>query len=111
VVEDAACFSNLPGVREVRVVAHTDTAGSAPANLALSRRRAQVIADLLVAHGVDRGKIVQEAHGESRPAVPTGDGVSEPLNRRAVIQHLAAPEAGAPKCDGPTLPKLPMPAR
>ncbi len=39
----------------------------------------------LVRSGVDRGDIVVTAFGESRPLVPTADGVREPQNRRVEI--------------------------
>ena len=65
----------------VLITSRTDTVGSAAANLALSRRRAQIIADILVREGVDPAIIQINAVGESALARPTDDGVDEPLNR------------------------------
>jgi outer membrane protein OmpA-like peptidoglycan-associated protein len=106
VVEDAACYARLPGITGVRISAHADSVGSPEANLALSRLRGEQLAQMLSRLGVERSRIVIEAHGESRPAVPAGDDQSEVLNRRAVIAHLGAPTSTT-GCSGPTLPAVP----
>ena len=73
-------------IPEVRVVGHADRAGSDRHNLELSRRRAEAIRDALVQAGLD-GRLVETAWlGETRPAVPTADGVAVPRNRRAEIR-------------------------
>lgn len=65
----------------VLITSRTDTVGPAAANIALSQRRAQIIADILVREGVDPAIIQIDAVGESALARPTEDGVDEPLNR------------------------------
>ncbi len=67
----------------VRVTGHTDTTGSADRNLAISRQRAQAVADLFVEAGLLRDRIEIDPMGEDASVlpIPTGDGVSEPLNR------------------------------
>ncbi len=47
----------------VKVAGYADPTGSAQANDYLSRTRAQVVADQLVADGVDQGRISIAAHG------------------------------------------------
>ncbi|HEX8568970.1 MAG TPA: OmpA family protein [Caulobacteraceae bacterium] len=106
---DTACYARQASANRVHVVAHTDTAGSPEYNLALSRRRAEVVADLLVREGVPRERISLEGRGEAAPAIASGDGVREPLNRRATIDVGFAPGPVA-RCEGPTLPKLPQPS-
>jgi outer membrane protein OmpA-like peptidoglycan-associated protein len=69
----------------VQVVGHADTSGSAAYNVRLSERRARAVADAMVGLGVNPGLITADWRGESAPAVPTGDGVKEPLNRRTTI--------------------------
>ena len=54
-------------------------------NQRLSQRRADAVAAELVARGVPRNIITVQAFGESRPLVPTADGVREPQNRRVEI--------------------------
>lgn len=84
VIEEVAKYTKEFNDPTVRVVGHTDTSGSAAYNLRLSQRRAQAVANALAAKGVEVDAV--EAKGETEPAVPTGDGVREPLNRRAVIE-------------------------
>ncbi len=70
---------------KVTVVGHTDTSGSVAYNLRLSERRAKATADQLVADGVSQTVLDVSWVGKSDLAVPTPDGVKEPLNRRATI--------------------------
>ena len=67
------------------IVGHTDSSGSTKYNQGLSERRAKSVADAMVSAGVSQSALQTEAKGESELAVPTGDGVKEPLNRRATI--------------------------
>jgi OOP family OmpA-OmpF porin len=65
------------------VTGHTDTSGSNAYNQALGSRRASSVADALSSNG--KGTCSVASDGESNLAVATGDGVREPLNRRAVV--------------------------
>lgn len=87
-VAEAAAFAGPAEVTAVRVVGRANTSGPPAYNLALSRRRAEAVAAELVRRGVDRSKIVVDAKGEEELSVVTGDGVREPLNRIAYIQHV-----------------------
>jgi outer membrane protein OmpA-like peptidoglycan-associated protein len=69
----------------VIVVGHTDTSGSAAYNMRLSERRAKATADALVAAGVQQSTLAVDWKGFNQPAVQTGPGVKEPLNRRSTI--------------------------
>jgi outer membrane protein OmpA-like peptidoglycan-associated protein len=69
----------------ISVEGYTDTAGAAALNLRLSERRAQAVADVLLAEGVAAPRITTRGFGESFPRVPTRDGVNEPRNRRVEI--------------------------
>lgn len=70
---------------KVNVAGHTDTAGAAPLNKALSHRRAMAVRKALIDAGVPAKNIKVEAKGETDLAVRTGDNVREAKNRRAVI--------------------------
>jgi len=70
---------------DVGIVGHTDTRGSREYNYRLGLRRASRVANLLVARGVDRALLDLDSHGKDDLLVPTGDGVSEPRNRRVEI--------------------------
>ncbi|MGZ8364492.1 MAG: OmpA family protein, partial [Caulobacteraceae bacterium] len=67
------------------VVGHADRSGSQTYNVRLSERRAKAVADALVGLGVGGDKLSVDWKGENENAVPTPDGVKEPLNRRATI--------------------------
>ncbi|NWG45482.1 MAG: OmpA family protein [Alphaproteobacteria bacterium] len=67
----------------VGVAGHTDTSGSARYNEKLACKRSDAVSGALKSGGVNVTST--ECFGETRPAVPTGDGVREPLNRRAVV--------------------------
>ncbi|MDR3499620.1 MAG: OmpA family protein [Parvibaculum sp.] len=65
------------------VVGHTDTVGSNAYNDALGLRRANSVAGALKANGKSTCSVSSD--GKTNLAVKTGDGVREPLNRRAVV--------------------------
>jgi len=67
------------------VIGYTDTSGSVAYNMRLSERRAKATADGLVSLGVPAASLDVSWKGKSDLAVQTGDGVKEPLNRRATI--------------------------
>jgi OOP family OmpA-OmpF porin len=69
----------------IAVVGHTDTSGTPGYNQALSVRRAGVVKDVLVQMGARPESVQTSGVGEGDLAVPTGDGVKEPKNRRSVI--------------------------
>ncbi len=49
----------------VSVIGYTDSAGSAPADVLLSRQRAQTVADALVADGVPANRLVRSGRGQT----------------------------------------------
>ena len=72
-------------VADVIVIGHTDTVGNDAANDALSRQRAEVVRAAFAARGLAADKVVTIGRGKRELAVPTGDGVAEPRNRRVEI--------------------------
>jgi outer membrane protein OmpA-like peptidoglycan-associated protein len=85
IIAAAAEASQHVQVTRIEVDGHTDRSGTAAYNQALSLRRAQTVAGELVRLGVPREAITIEGFGETRPLVPTADGVREPQNRRVEI--------------------------
>jgi outer membrane protein OmpA-like peptidoglycan-associated protein len=85
VVQEAASYAQQGGATQVQVVGHADTSGSAAYNIRLSERRARAVADAMVGLGVNPATITADWRGEANPAVATGDGVKEPLNRRSTV--------------------------
>jgi len=72
-------------IADVIVIGHTDTVGSDAANDALSRQRADVVRAGFAARGLAPDKVTTIGRGKRELAVPTGDGVAEPRNRRVEI--------------------------
>lgn len=72
-------------VPDVLVVGHTDTVGTDQLNDALGMRRAETVRAALIALGVPASDVQAISRGKRAPAVPTGDGVAEPRNRRVEI--------------------------
>jgi outer membrane protein OmpA-like peptidoglycan-associated protein len=85
VIQAGAQYATDGHSNHVVVVGYTDTSGSVAYNMRLSERRAKATADQLVADGVPQATLDVSWKGKSDPAVATGDGVKEPLNRRATI--------------------------
>ncbi|MBI1391512.1 MAG: OmpA family protein [Alphaproteobacteria bacterium] len=77
---------DLSAATSIRVEGFTDTAGSVAYNLPLSKGRTSAVAAALAAAGAPAGGVQTEWFGETRLATETGDGVREPLNRRATIE-------------------------
>ncbi len=85
IITEAAQNSRRMSVTRIEVAGHADRSGDAAYNQRLSQRRAEAVAGELVRSGVQRDQISVTAFGESRPLVPTADGVREPQNRRVEI--------------------------
>lgn len=88
ILDQVVADYNLGVVDGISVVGHTDRAGPASYNQALSERRAASVRDALVARGVPANRITTAGLGETQPLVPTPDGVREPSNRRAEIRFF-----------------------
>lgn len=85
VLQQAVSDARAGRQSHIAVVGHTDTVGSARYNMRLSKKRANVVKDALVDMGARRAAVVATGVGKTDLAVPTGDGVNEPKNRRAVV--------------------------
>ena len=85
IIADAAGASQRLAVTRIEVAGHADRSGTVPYNQTLSMRRAQTVAGELVKLGVKKEAIAISAFGESKPLVPTAEGVREPQNRRVEI--------------------------
>ncbi len=69
----------------VFVTGHTDNTGSAAYNQELSLRRAQAVASVLIAGGVNPGRIVATGRGEDQPIASNLTAEGRALNRRVDI--------------------------
>ncbi|PXV60325.1 Beta-barrel assembly machine subunit BamE [Dyella jiangningensis] len=79
-------------VGSIRISGYTDRLGTTAGNRSLSERRAQAVADMLVADGVPRSKIRTEGRGESDPVKDCPNGPHAQLvaclapNRRVEVR-------------------------
>ncbi|ADG12452.1 OmpA family protein [Caulobacter segnis] len=77
-------------VESVRVIGLADAVGASEANLALSKRRADVVSSALAAHGFGKADFDLAAVGDAGARAPSG--AAAPLRRRAdIVFALASP--------------------
>ncbi|WP_299838630.1 OmpA family protein [uncultured Paracoccus sp.] len=69
----------------VEVVGHTDDTGRDAYNMDLSQRRAQSVAGILTAAGVNAGRVVATGRGESQPIASNATAEGRAQNRRVEI--------------------------
>ncbi|MDP2330207.1 MAG: OmpA family protein [Reyranella sp.] len=85
IVKEAAAVAKSGQNARLTCTGHTDTAGPANYNMALSLRRANTVKAALVRQGVPADTITVVGRGETALLVATKDGVREPQNRRVEI--------------------------
>lgn len=72
--------------KRFRIEGHTDISGGRHVNGPLSSRRAQAVADYLVAMGVDRSRLDARGFGANRPL--DGHTAADPANRRVEAELI-----------------------
>ena len=82
---DAAAYANTRPGTPIRLYGHADAPGAPAGNAAISRRRAEVVADALVRLGVLQDRLSLAAYGETLPSVVTTPGGMQPENRRVDV--------------------------
>lgn len=73
---------------EIELGGHTDSQGSASANMELSRRRVEVVRDFLLEKGIDRRRILTKGYGETKPLYDNSQEASRQRNRRVEVKIL-----------------------
>ncbi len=71
--------------RRVLIEGFTDSVGSDQANLTLSQRRSQAVADALRAQGVDPARVDTRGYGEAYPVANNASSSDRALNRRVEV--------------------------
>jgi len=102
-IERMAFVLNHPQAvaRKITLEGHTDAIGTEAYNLDLSRRRAEAVAQELVARGVQRDRLTAEGFGKQRPVAPNSlpEGKDNPagraLNRR--VEAVVKVTEGLPR--------------
>ncbi len=82
----AVFLSNSPATKVV-LEGHADERGTREYNLALGERRAQAVADVLIALGVSAANIENVSYGEENPVAEGHDESAWALNRRVEIRY------------------------
>ena len=84
-----------PG-RNIMIEGHTDSTGSAEYNLALSRRRAEAVAQALRSQGIDSDRIVTRGYGQEYPVASNDTPSGRLQNRRVevIIENATETRAG-----------------
>ena len=85
VIDQVLAEAKTMNAQSLSVTGHTDLAGTAEYNMALSLRRADAVRSALVTGGIPADQITVAGRGMSEPVVPTAPGVREPRNRRVEI--------------------------
>ena len=87
IIAEAVRNSAHVAYTRIEVGGHADRTGSASYNMALSERRAEVVASELERWGVPQAAIQIHGFGDTRPLVPTAYGVRQAENRRVEIVY------------------------
>jgi OOP family OmpA-OmpF porin len=72
---------------KVEIAGHTDSVGNDDYNMGLSKRRAQAVADYLIANGATAANIVVKGYGETDPVADNGTEEGRAANRRVELRH------------------------
>lgn len=80
-----AHYLNQHPDRRILIEGFTDSVGSDSANLALSQRRSQAVADALRAQGVDPTRIATRGYGEAYPVASNSSSSNRAMNRRVEV--------------------------
>ncbi len=86
-LDDAVDILQRHSDLKVEIAGHTDSQGSDEYNQGLSERRAQAVADYLVAHGANVGNISVKGYGESQPVADNASKAGRAANRRVELRH------------------------
>ena len=83
--ELASILNDYPGLSQVRVEGHTDSAGAASTNQRISQSRVDEVARVLISFGVDEALVISEGFGETRPVADNATLEGRAQNRRVEI--------------------------
>ena len=72
---------------KVEIAGHTDSVGNDDYNMGLSKRRAQAVADYLIANGATAANIFVKGYGETDPVADNGTAEGRAANRRVELRH------------------------
>lgn len=85
IIDEFAIFLQEHPTVTVDIQGHTDNVGGIDANLVLSRNRARVVYERLIAKGISSSRMTHNGFGESRPVAPNRNDRGRAMNRRTVF--------------------------
>jgi len=88
VLDEAVRTLKQAGDISVAVEGHTDSRGTVEYNQGLSIRRAQAVADYLVARGIARSRLRVDGYGETRPVASNDTDDGRAQNRRVELSVI-----------------------
>lgn len=84
-IEEVAAFLNKYPETTIAIEGHTDNTGAASYNLALSQKRAQAVADVLINElNIDASRVSATGYGEEKPLFDNDTAANRKENRRVV---------------------------
>ncbi|WP_045390962.1 MotY family protein [Vibrio rotiferianus] len=84
-------------ITKILVDGYTDNVGSSVANLSVSRKRAEKVADMLTQLGIDKGLIEVRAHGARYPVASNSTADGRDRNRRVTLRLVRDNEEIIPR--------------
>ncbi|MDN5871046.1 MAG: OmpA family protein [Nitrococcus sp.] len=87
-LDKLASFLRAHPSYRVRVEGYTDSVGSMAYNQRLSERRAQSVADAMMARGIASGRMTVVGYGEANPVAPNSTEAGRARNRRVELVIL-----------------------
>ncbi|WP_437274859.1 OmpA family protein [Sorangium sp. So ce375] len=102
----ASALKLHPEIVKVEVAGHTDDAGPADMNRALSQRRAEAVVAYLTSKGIDAKQLVARGYGPDRPLDDNKSALGRQKNRRVefIILHSLKTAQPAPPAPSPAAP-------
>lgn len=85
IIDEFATFLKEHASVTVDIQGHTDNVGGQEANLVLSRNRARVVYERLLAKGIPASRMTHHGFGETRPVAPNRNERGRAENRRTVF--------------------------
>jgi len=86
-LDEAAKIMTRHSDLKIEIAGHTDSQGNDTYNQGLSERRAQAVADYLIAKGANAANIFVKGYGESDPVADNGTMEGRAANRRVELRH------------------------
>jgi outer membrane protein OmpA-like peptidoglycan-associated protein len=108
-IEIAQALKYYPNDK-LKIIGHTDAVGNPEYNIDLGKRRAQSVADLIIAQGIDKSRLIIESKGSVQPLSVVSRKDLDRLNRRVqfeVITGGVMQDKGNKKEDAKNIKKTP----